>query len=477
MSESIVNYELKRYHHVVSDTCRNYARRWQQRRGFITCSRGNQRGLLGIAVARSVSTGVVPEDPISKVSGSGGTTLGSVVSDGPRLSEGATQSSVVREDAPSAPSAGSVPEPPPVPAEVVTSSSVSETVSPLGNIPEPPAVLPVEEELVETLPLLGELPFEKLGLGGWTPVGIVQNCMEYMHIGCDLPWWASIAIGTVVVRMLIFPLVIVAQRNAAKMSINLPQLQTLQLKMTEARQSGNQLEAARYAQELVLFMKEKKLNPFKNILVPLAQAPLFISFFMGLRGMTNVPVESMRTGGLFWFTDLTVVDQYYILPVVTSATMWLTIELGADSTKLSEANMQTMKYVLRAMPVCILPFTINFPGAILVYWVSSNFISLLQVGFLRFPAVREFFKIEKMVTHTPDSLPVKPKGFMEGIRDSWTNMKITKEMEERQRLDELQFQRAGRGPVQKTYKYDPTQPRKVSNTVTDAAIAAKKRER
>jgi membrane protein insertase Oxa1/YidC/SpoIIIJ len=42
--------------------------------------------------------------------------------------------------------------------------------------------------------------------------------------------------------------------------------------------------------------------------------------------------------------------------------MWLTIELGADSAKLSQANMQTMKYVLRAMPICILPFTINFPG-------------------------------------------------------------------------------------------------------------------
>jgi hypothetical protein len=33
-----------------------------------------------------------------------------------------------------------------------------------------------------------------------------------------------------------------AQRNAAKMSNNLPQLQALQLKMTEARQTGNQLE-------------------------------------------------------------------------------------------------------------------------------------------------------------------------------------------------------------------------------------------
>jgi len=55
--------------------------------------------------------------------------------------------------------------------------------------------------------------------------------------------------------------------------------------------------------------------------------------------------------------------------------------------------------------------------AILVYWASSNFISLLQVGFLRIPSVRDFFKIQKLVSHSPDSLPVKPKGFMEGIRD------------------------------------------------------------
>lgn len=35
-------------------------------------------------------------------------------------------------------------------------------------------------------------------------------------------------------------------------------------------------------------------------------------------------------------------------------------------------------------------------------------------------------------------------------------MKITKELEERQRLDEIRFARAGRGPLVKTYKYDPT---------------------
>lgn len=35
-------------------------------------------------------------------------------------------------------------------------------------------------------------------------------------------------------------------------------------------------------------------------------------------------------------------------------------------------------------------------------------------------------------------------------------MKITKQLEERRNLDEMQFRRAGKGPIAKTYKYDPT---------------------
>jgi YidC/Oxa1 family membrane protein insertase len=257
-----------------------------------------------------------------------------------------------------------------------------------------------------------------------------------------------------------FPLVIMSQRNSAIMNNNLPEIQLLQMKMTQARQTGNQLESARYAQEMMLFMKEKGLNPLKNMMVPLAQAPLFISFFMGLRGMANCPVDSMSHGGLWWFLDLTVPDQYFLLPILTSATMWATIELGVDGGRLDAQNMQIMRYVLRALPLVMIPFTINFPGAILCYWCSSNMFSLLQVGFLKIPAVREYFKIPVMLTHRPDSLPIKKKGFIDGAKDSWTNMKISKELSERQRVDEMIFTRAGKGPLQKTYKYDPT---KLSN--------------
>lgn len=342
----------------------------------------------------------------------------------------------------------------------------------LDSIPEPPPIpaAPEISDIVSNVAANGEPTFASLGLGGWTPVGIVQNCMEFLHVSCDIPWWGVIAIGTICVRTLLFPLVIASQRNAAKMNNHMPQMQVLQMKMTEARQAGNSIDSARYAQEMVAFMKEKDLNPLKNMLVPLAQAPIFISFFMGLRQMANVPVESMREGGLFWFTDLTVCDQFYALPVLTSITMFLTIELGTDSARMSAPNMQTVRYVLRAMPLFVFPFTINFPGAILCYWACSNFFSLLQVGFLRIPKVRDYFKIDRLVTHKPEALPMKKKKFTEGMKDSWTNMKITRELEERARIDEITFQKAGKGPLVKTYKYDPTAPRPSSN-----AISAKKR--
>ncbi|XP_049872106.1 mitochondrial inner membrane protein OXA1L [Pectinophora gossypiella] len=331
----------------------------------------------------------------------------------------------------------------------------------VDNIPEAPPVpdpstLAQINETAQTLAANGEPTFASLGLGGWSPVGLVQNALEYLHVTLDVPWWGAIVIGTLVVRLAMFPLVIISQRNSAKLNNHLPEVQMLQLKMTQARQTGNQLEAARYAQEMMLFMKENGLNPLKNMIVPLAQAPLFISFFMGLRGMANCPVESMTYGGMWWFMDLTVPDQYFILPIITSATLWLTIEMGVDGGRLDAQNMQVMRYVLRAIPVIMVPFTINFPGAILCYWCSSNFISLIQVGFLKIPSVREYFKIPKLMTHTPDALPIKKKGFIEGAKDSWTNVKISKELAERQRIDELIFTKAGKGPLQKTYKYDPT---------------------
>jgi len=55
--------------------------------------------------------------------------------------------------------------------------------------------------------------------------------------------------------------------------------------------------------------------------------PFFISFFLGIRGLANYPLESMMYGGTLWFPDLTVADPYYILPVFTAITLFVTMEV------------------------------------------------------------------------------------------------------------------------------------------------------
>lgn len=207
---------------------------------------------------------------------------------------------------------------------------------------------------------------------------MLQKCLEFLHVTCDLPWWASIVIVTVVVRMLLTPLVIIAQRNAAVMQKVMPEMQVLQTKITEARQMGNAMETARHSQDLMLLMRTNNFNPLKNMLVPLAQAPIFMSFFFGLRRMINVPVDSLHTGGLFWFTDLTLADPYYILPILTSATLYLTIHFGTDGNMVT-GNQQIAYYALRTVPVVMFPFIMYFPAGMVVYWATSNTISLVQV--------------------------------------------------------------------------------------------------
>lgn len=41
----------------------------------------------------------------------------------------------------------------------------------------------------------------------------------------------------------------------------------------------------------------------------------------------------------------------------------------------------------------------------------------MQVGFLKIPAVRDYFKIEPLLKHLPENLPIKNKGFVGGIKD------------------------------------------------------------
>ncbi len=74
------------------------------------------------------------------------------------------------------------------------------------SIPSPsadtaPAVTPPITEQVAEAPLTAldvlqevgaEASLSELGLGSHTPVGLIQNLLEFMHVSIGLPWWGPL---------------------------------------------------------------------------------------------------------------------------------------------------------------------------------------------------------------------------------------------------------------------------------------------
>lgn len=306
--------------------------------------------------------------------------------------------------------------------------------------------IPIPAKPVVGVDLVAEPSFQSVGLGGYTPPGLIQQGLEQLHITCDLPWWQCIVIGTCLIRLLVFPAAIYAQKNMAALSNVMPQMMSLQKRMSDARKLGNEVEAMHYARELQTLLREKKVNPLKNFLTPAVQMPVFISFFLALRGMANLPIDSLHSGGALWFIDLTVPDPHYLLPLATSLTLLATVEVGLDTGMTPNQMPVYFKYIFRAMPVVMFPVIIHFEGIILVYWLSTNFITLVQTSVLKITPVRDFFGIPRVVPFrnefqfaTPGlkAAETEKQSFTQGLKESYSNIDKSYEIEERKRIDDL----------------------------------------
>lgn len=105
---------------------------------------------------------------------------------------------------------GSAPETVPEAAQILASESaaVSDPLSPseLVTAPDLTPVITQPTTEVSEAPVLAmdvlqgagaELSLSELGLGSSTPVGLIQNLLEFMHVSIGLPWWGAIVVGEV----------------------------------------------------------------------------------------------------------------------------------------------------------------------------------------------------------------------------------------------------------------------------------------
>jgi len=117
-----------------------------------------------------------------------------------------------------------------------------------------------------------------------------------------------------------------------------------------------------------------------------------MSMFFALRGMAELPVESMKNGGLSWFTDLTIADPYFLLPMLTSASLLVHIKVGGDGISV-ENQPDFVKKIFYAMPFISIPIMCQFPAALNLYWFTSNLFTITSSRIIGMKSVSKMLKI------------------------------------------------------------------------------------
>jgi YidC/Oxa1 family membrane protein insertase len=125
--------------------------------------------------------------------------------------------------------------------------------------------------------------------------------------------------------------------------------------------------------EMMAFYKENQINPAASCLPMLAQFPVFIGLFFVLKDFekeiinsASVPASQLEWLHLVNITEDTKVGWGPLLIVLYAASQ-------LTSSYLMSQNMQpAQRVMLLVLPIAFIPFVLNFPAGLMIYWLTTN---------------------------------------------------------------------------------------------------------
>jgi YidC/Oxa1 family membrane protein insertase len=216
--------------------------------------------------------------------------------------------------------------------------------------------------------------------------GLISGALESFH-SAGAPWWLSIVLLTVSVRLTLLPLTVRQVRSIRAM-------QELGPEMAEIR---TRYEADRRKQQeaMMELYRKRRVNPLGGFLPVLVQMPVFVTMYQVVRGHEE-SFPSFASSGLLWFVDLTRPDPYFVLPVLSASILVLAGEVSARNVDPRQRRM------MRFLPVAFTALIARFPAGLFVYWVTSNAVTLTQNLFI----YRRI--LGKSSAHSPDEKRALP---------------------------------------------------------------------
>ena len=171
--------------------------------------------------------------------------------------------------------------------------------------------------------------------------------------------WAIVGV-TMCIKLIFYKLSEASYRSMARMRKLQPQLVSLKERYGDDR--------AKMGQATMDLYKKEKVNPLGGCLPILVQIPVFISLYWVLLES----VELRQAPWILWIKDLSLLDKYYVLPLIMGITMFIQQKLNPAPVDPIQAK------VFMAMPFIFTIFFAFFPAGLVLYWVVNNTLSIAQ---------------------------------------------------------------------------------------------------
>lgn len=174
-------------------------------------------------------------------------------------------------------------------------------------------------------------------------------------------WGWAIVLLTIIVRIVLYPLTHKGMVSMQKLKDIAPKMKELQ-----AKHKGDPQKLQASMMELY---KKHGANPLGGCLPMLLQIPVFFAIY---RVLYNA-IELKGAEWILWFNDLSVMDPYYILPLLMGASMY--IHQRMTPTTFTDPMQEQ---IFRFLPIIFTVFFIFFPAGLVLYWFVNNLASIFQ---------------------------------------------------------------------------------------------------
>jgi YidC/Oxa1 family membrane protein insertase len=173
-------------------------------------------------------------------------------------------------------------------------------------------------------------------------------------------WGVAIILLTLTIKTVFYKLSETSYRSMAKMRKVSPRLKTLKERYGDDRAKMNQAMMELY--------KTEKINPMGGCLPILVQIPVFIALYWALLES----VDLRQAPFIFWIKDLSVMDPFFVLPIVMGISMVIQQRLNPPPPDPIQAK------IMMALPFVFTVFFAFFPSGLVLYWVVNNTLSITQ---------------------------------------------------------------------------------------------------